>query len=230
MTFKGSLVGSPEDYLAVHDGYYTLSHINYYLQYCFCAQAVNFKEINVIAELGAGSGKQVEVLYSLFPDKTYLIFDIPPQLYVAEQYLKAIFGDRVISYRVMREMKSLTDVAPGSIGLLAASQMTLLPTLRVDLFWNSASFQEMEPAQVQNYLALVTASCQAVYLRELTEGQYVARQPGAPGVIRPTSLKEYVNGLRAYRLESFQRSVGLGSGDLMTHPYYDMLFRRDPGW
>jgi hypothetical protein len=33
--------------------------------------------------------------------------------------------------------------------------MPELKQFRIDLFWNSASFQEMEPAVVRNYLALV---------------------------------------------------------------------------
>ncbi|EMM79683.1 sugar O-methyltransferase domain protein [Leptospira interrogans str. 2006001854] len=35
--------------------------------------------------------------------------------------------------------------------------------MKIDLFWNAASFQEMEPDVVSNYLTIVNESAKAIF-------------------------------------------------------------------
>jgi putative sugar O-methyltransferase len=97
--FEASLVGNPEHILKIDKKVYTMSLLSFYLNYVYCCKYINFDDVKIIVELGSGSGKQIEVIKKLHPDICFLLFDIPPQLYVCEQYLSSVFPDDVVSYK-----------------------------------------------------------------------------------------------------------------------------------
>jgi len=68
-----SSIGNPEDFIEIDGKYYSESFIYYYLRYCYCTLFTEFDEINVIAELGSGSGKQLELIKKLHPHITFLV-------------------------------------------------------------------------------------------------------------------------------------------------------------
>ena len=185
-----SRVGDPEDVFTVDGKDYSLSFVYQYLRYAFASRFIDFDGIRVFVELGSGSGKQIELLRKLHPGSCYVIVDIPPQLYVAHQYLDAVFPGLVIPYRDTRHLTTLEGLQPGRIYVLGSGQFPLLDTVRIDLFWNAASFQEMEPRVVGNYLGCVNRTARAVFLNELMAGQEVAA-PGGKGVIEKTTLAHY---------------------------------------
>ncbi|MBE8214693.1 putative sugar O-methyltransferase, partial [Leptospira borgpetersenii serovar Ballum] len=74
-SFSASLIGNPEDAFIVSGKNYTLAILYYYLRYLFCQKNLNLSKVKVIAELGCGSGKQIEVLKKLYPDIIFLLFD-----------------------------------------------------------------------------------------------------------------------------------------------------------
>lgn len=208
--FSGSLLGCPEDYYEVRSKYYTYMTVYYYLQYAWCCRYVDFESIATFVELGSGAGKLVELLKFFYPRLTFYLFDIAPQLYVCEQYLKGVFPGRVVSYRDAKRLQRLVpDEHAGMIVILGACQFPLLAGCSMDLFWNSASLQEMEPGIAENYLRYVDMSCRHVYLRELFDGQVRARVPGGHGVIEPTRFIHYVNALKSHKLIEVKRSPGL---------------------
>jgi len=47
----------------------------------------------------------------------------------------------------------LSNITPGRVHLLGNWQMPTLREFQFDLFWNAASFGEMEPDVVENYLS-----------------------------------------------------------------------------
>ena len=200
--FDISLAGNPEGVFEWGNRYHTIHSLYYYLRYVYVSGFENLAAVNTIAELGSGSGKQAEVVKKLHPHVTYLLFDIVPQLYVAEQYLKAVFPGQVVSYRLTRDAVGLTDlIQPGFLHILPSWKFPLLSNLEVDLFWNAASFQEMEPHIVANYLSTVNQSAQRVFLQELFTGKGRARGPGSPGVLRPTVLSDYREGLADFEMK-----------------------------
>ena len=73
-----------------------------------------------------------------------------------------------------------------------------------DLFWNSASFQEMEPDIVRHYLDLVNVQAESVFLMEALEGKEVARRAGSAGVLEPTTLSVYEDALENLRLRAVE--------------------------
>ena len=192
-----SLVGNPADAFPIEGKSYTLGLLSHYMRYAYLCKYIDFGSIKLLVELGAGSGRQTEVLKKLHPEICYFVFDIPPQLYVCEQYLKAIFPDDVVSYAQTRTMESLVP-EKGKIYILGNWKFPVIKNMDVDLFWNSASFQEMEPDVVANYLQYVNASSRNVYLREQMDGQVRAIREGLKGVLEPTVLKHYQIGLSKF--------------------------------
>ena len=195
-----SMIGNPEAVFVKSGRHYTPAAFYYDLRYAYCCRFTSFADGLLIAELGSGSGKQVEVIKKLHPNTRFLLFDIPPQLYVCEQYLKSVFPGQVVSYRETRDWSQLAVPKPGQICILPTWKMPQLSSLGCDLFWNAASFQEMEPDVVANYLKHVRIAAKTAYLQEMMDGKEVAIKPGMHGVQKQTTLRDYEAGL-----EGFQR-------------------------
>lgn len=221
--FSMSLVGNPGGVTEIEGKFYTRQMIQYYLQYVDVCRHVDFRELRIFAELGSGSGRQVEILAQLHPKLTFLLFDIPPQIYVAEQYLTAIFPDRVTSYRETREWTDLSQIESGRIYILGNHKMPLLETAQIDLFWNSASFHEMEPDVVRKYLGYVGESTKWVYLSEDLKGGVKAKKPGDFGILQVTDLEDYISGLPNHKLIEKRQTLRVNGKPLRDH---GMIFLR----
>jgi len=206
--FEASLVGNPESIFQVEGRAYTTSMLHYYVQYAYCCKFMNFDSIDSILEIGGGFGKQVEVTKKLHPHLCFYMLDLPPQLYVCQQYLSALFPDSVVSYRQTRAMKSLPEQRNGKIFILGNWKIAELADLNYDLFWNSASFQEMEPSVVLNYLGYVNQQASKyAFLHERMEGSERSPEPDRIGVLEPTTLEHYKTGLEGFELINLSRAV-----------------------
>ena len=127
--------------------FYTLVRIfNFY-------DHIDLKKMSTMLIIGGGFGYEAHLLMSLFPNiKKCITLDIPPNLYVQTQYLKAVMKERVMDYIETSDMtkikfsqtqeREIIAIAPWQIENVDAS---------IDLLWNSCSFQEMTLRQVQNY-------------------------------------------------------------------------------
>jgi len=107
-------------------------------------------------------------------------------------------------------MKGIPGQHKGKIFIFGNWKLPELMNLNYDLFWNSASFQEMEPDVVLNYLKYVNQQTNRyVFLHELMEGQGLATKKGEPGVIEQTTLEHYRKGLKDFQLQDLSRSIFL---------------------
>jgi len=188
---EASAAGDPEDLFEIDGRFYTSSLLEHYHRYAYCSRFVDFGAVELVVELGGGAGKQAEVLHRLHPDLTLLLFDIPPQLYVAHQYLTALFGDAVVPYRATRDLRRFDGLERGRIYLFGSFKWPLVAELEVDLFWSAATFQEMEPDVVRSYLEPIDARARNVYLLQLARGARRAVAPGRLGVLEPTTWEHY---------------------------------------
>ena len=121
-----------------------------------------------IAELGAGYGRLGHVFledgYS-----AYHIFDIPPALHVSQWYLSRLYPNRKIfkfrhfdSFEEIREELSNCDIA-----FFTPNQMEFFPESYFDVFLTISTLPEMAPAQVQNYLKMMSKlTSRFVYLKQ----------------------------------------------------------------
>ena len=142
-----SRIGDPEGF-EVEGRFYTLSWLNFYCRYAYVSRFVDFDSAPVIVEVGPGSGKQAEMIKKAHPAATLVLFDLPTQLYVCNQYLTAVFAgcDEVVDYRAGRNLRSLSEIHRGKINILPYWKFPLVEGATYDLFWNAASLQEMARA------------------------------------------------------------------------------------
>jgi putative sugar O-methyltransferase len=219
--------GAPRDLFHPH-GHpgvgYTISFLRNFLEYRWAKRFVDFGSVATILEIGGGYGAQAEVLLKLYPSITkYILCDIPPQLYIQERYLEAVFPGKVTGFMETRSLETIDLAATKRILIIAPWQ---LPRLRstVDLFWNSASFQEMEPPIVENYARLVTKlGTRYVYLKEDPTGRTVAASKGEPGVIQPVLADDYVRYFSAFDLLCQEDAAHV----TCTNPHAVPLFDRE---
>ncbi|MBN2190530.1 MAG: putative sugar O-methyltransferase [Candidatus Aureabacteria bacterium] len=205
--FEASLAGNPEHVIKKGGRAYTLPILTCYLRYAYCCNHINFDDIEILVELGGGSGKQAEVIKKLHPEICLLLFDITPQLYVCEQYLRQVFPGDVVSYRDTRNMVSVPEERKGKIFIFGNWKFPILEKIKIDLFWNSAGFQEMEPEVTANYLGYVNRQSRSVFLREAMKGKELARKKGDHGVLKKTTLEDYKRGLTNFRLVDMSPSL-----------------------
>ena len=212
------MAGNPEDAFAVDAKWYTRSGLFYYMQYAYAARHHSLGGQQIVVELGSGGGKQAEILRLAHPDLCLFLFDLPPQLYVAHQFLSTAFPNDVLPYQESRETSSLSALAaPGRIILAGSWRFPEILSVRPDLFWNAASFQEMEPPVVANYLGMVNEVARAAYLHQKMEGQEIAKRPGLTGVLEPTTLAHYRVALSNFELVDLSPTPLPSARELALH-------------
>ncbi|NNE56029.1 MAG: putative sugar O-methyltransferase [Flavobacteriales bacterium] len=190
-----SAYGNPDDLFEIKGKKYTMQFLGFYIRYCFVNQQINLNGEEVIVELGSGSGHQIELIKKLYPNATVLCFDLPTQLYVCEKYLsQALGGDKVVSSQNCLDWNDLTNIEKGKVHFFGSWQMPLLSDFSFDIFWNAASFGEMEPEVVENYLSYVKGQCQWVYLLQARHGKEAKR------VANPIRFEDYDRWLDQYSL------------------------------
>jgi putative sugar O-methyltransferase len=193
--------GKPSNIFSIDGTPYTPQIFSKFLYYLYIKRHFNFSRENVIIfEIGPGVGYQAEVFLKLHPHLRILLLDIPPQLYIAQQYLSAVFPDKVQPYNVSKKYEILDEsiFENKNIVMLAPWQIEKL-NINSHLFWNSASFQEMEPDVVDNYLSFVNKSTlEVVYLMELMSGKETAKSVGEHGVLEQVKYEHYKKGLSCF--------------------------------
>ncbi len=194
-----SKIGYPQDRFKIGNSHYTYNSLIKYMNYSYCSNFFNFNNACTLVELGSGIGKQIYIIKTLHPQISYLNFDLPIQIYCCEQYLKKLFPNDLISYRETRKWEKIPKLIPGKIYMLGSWQFPLLKSSKFDLFWNSASFQEMEPDVVENYLSIIQNSAKNIYLNQNMNGMPQGEK-GTLRVIKATTERHYFNSLSNFQM------------------------------
>lgn len=188
-SIETSSFGKPKDLFIFESRQYTMKFLGFYVRYCFAQKLIKLRGDEVIVELGSGSGYQVEILKKAYPNLTILCFDLPAQLFLCEQYLSNVFGpDALISSEQNLAMMDLSQLEKGKIHLFGNWQFPLLQNFPFDIFWNAASFGEMEPNIVTNYLSYVKENCKWMYLMQARYGKESSQ---VAGVRKPIVFADY---------------------------------------
>ena len=195
-----SLFGNPEDTFTIRNRTYTMSFLDFYIRYCFAHRHIAFEGSEIVVELGSGSGYQVELLKKLYPEMTFLCFDLPAQLFLCETYLSEALGaENVVGVDVTREWTDLSMVEKGGVHFFGSWQFPLISDFPFDAFWNAASFGEMEPAVVENYLSFVRGNAKWIYLQQARHGKEMSGSKNV--VLTPIVFDDYDRMLKGYRLQ-----------------------------
>ena len=130
---------------------------------------INSKKTMNIAELGAGYGRLGYVFLETLPKSSYCIIDIPPALFIAQEYLSKVFPKEKIFY--FRPFTSFEEVREefesARIKFLMAHQIEYLPDKYFDLTITISSLHEMTNEQIKNYIK---------HIGRLTQGYFYTKQ------------------------------------------------------
>ena len=173
-----------------------------YLNYLLCLTALS-RQMDTppkrFLEIGGGYGVLGEIVMSRDPDARYVDFDLPPLTTVASYYLRTLFGDRVAVF----------DDAFADSGPIDLEGSASLPNWRIgdvagpfDVFFNSYSFQEMEPDVVEEYVRQVAAK-DVSYVVSLNSivGKTKAAENMEGGVIDPVTSDRIITIFEAHGYE-----------------------------
>jgi len=106
------------------------------------------------SKLGGGFGANIHLLLENYKNiRKVLYLDIPPNLYVGTQYLKAFYGKAVFDYKALAHLDSIKFSTDDNIEIfcIAPWQIEKFQS-EVDIFMNSNSFVEMPRNVVKNYV------------------------------------------------------------------------------
>ena len=165
--------GAGDPHLYVLDGrQYSSNMLHHIVLLSLLFHDAGTDEYQRVLEIGGGYGALAEALhkYRDVGSGYFVEVDIPPLVYVTTQYLKALFPEKVVDYRQVRNSSRITarDIQ-GKILVIPPWSVPALD-LRFDLLWNSISFQEMEPDVVTNYLEFVGPVTNQIFINTRTAG------------------------------------------------------------
>ena len=180
------MIGNPDDGVMIEGNYCSVRSLGYHWLYCDILSHIDFSNIQSILELGSGYGGQAEIILRKHPHIRYVAMDIPPWLYIAELYLKALFPNEVIGYRETRKIDSETSL----LNLMKDKRIAIVPPWKsyflvdqFDLFWNSKSVQEMNE-NAKHHISLIAKKCDHAFFHVYKVGEQKL------GLIHPP---EYIN-------------------------------------
>ncbi|MCX5788593.1 MAG: putative sugar O-methyltransferase [Elusimicrobia bacterium] len=111
----------------------------------------------VFCEVGAGYGRLADVVLSAMPNASYLIFDLPESLLLAQHYL-TVRHPHVKAALYPESSEAVKDpLAPGAPRLIFGLPHQLREVKRgsVDAFVNVYSFMEMSRKQIETYFGII---------------------------------------------------------------------------
>ena len=136
------------------NSFISLHYVNLLDQHDYLTEKINFKNYRTIFEIGGGFGVNCHLLIQNYPNiKKIIYLDIPPNLYIGTQYLKAFYGEAVIDYSNLKNKNKLKFKADSSLEIfcIAPWQIENIEN-KVDLLFNSHSFVEMPTKIVEYYV------------------------------------------------------------------------------
>ena len=133
------------------------NYSTYYLQILdildFVERNSTLKGVHSLLEIGPGFGSNIHLIEQNYPEiRKFIAVDIVPNIWVATEYLRSIYGDCVKDYLATRETKEIKfkDDMSLEIFVIPTWQIEKISS-SIDCFWNANSFVEMTPSIVANY-------------------------------------------------------------------------------
>lgn len=184
-------VGTPSDLIDVDGRIYSPDFLDEFIRYLEMKAWVDFEAVDTLIEIGPGAGMFAEVMAKLRPQRRLYLIDIPPQLYVTQQVLSAVFPGEVADYRMIKQDRAVLSSGDFRINVLAPWQIEDLGPVSLDLVYNKAGLSEMRLTTVEAYLEYVDCwHAKIVHIRASDERKH----PDAP------AFDDYPRALPSYEL------------------------------
>ena len=149
-----TLVGKPSDYILYNKKKVGISYLVAFSRINCLEKIINFKKIGSVFEIGGGFGALSHSILHFYPNiKKLFYLDLSPNIYIGTQYLKFFFKKSVYDYLSTRNNKKIeVNENKREIFPICPWQIKQVDS-KIDLFFNFASFQEMDEKIVYNYLS-----------------------------------------------------------------------------
>jgi len=219
-----STYGNPQDLFRIKDHSYTMAFLSYYIRYCFANKYMILTGNETIVELGSGSGYQIEVLKKIHPNLTILCFDLPAQLFLCQEYLSNAIEHNIVGSDETENWNDLSGIKKGSVHFMGNWQIPLLKKFKFDIFWNAASFGEMEPNIVENYLSYIKGNAKWIYLLQARNGKETG---GKNRVENPIDFELYDKLLSGYSLHKDQDAWLANSKLSQSGGYFEGIWKEE---
>lgn len=148
-----SLLGGAVAKVEIDGQEVSVIYLNLLEQHDNIASRIDFGAAKAVFEIGGGFGVNTHLLLANYKNiRKVLYLDIPPNLYVGTQYLKAFYGTAVSDYRDLRERDRIEFAADDSLEIFCIAPWQIERCgSAIDVFMNSHSFVEMPVSVVKNY-------------------------------------------------------------------------------
>jgi len=153
-TLPDTMAGAPQECIEIKGVKISINYITHLLRIYNFSKEIDLSSVRSVFEVGGGYGANAHLLLHLYPNiKKYLYLDIPPIVYIATQYLKHFYPSETIDYLATRGEDRISFKDNDERQILAVCPWQIENVeCNIDLFYNSASFQEMEQEAIYNYL------------------------------------------------------------------------------
>lgn len=138
---------------------------NSIFEYYTIVRNINLPTKAKIAELGAGYGRLGYVLLKIMTNSSYCVIDIPPALFIAQNYLSEIFPkEKIFKFRHFESYQEIkAEFEASRVRFIMPHQIELLPSKYFDLFINISSLHEMTREQISNYINQIDRLCKGYF-------------------------------------------------------------------
>lgn len=118
------------------------------------SENINLQKLRNIMELGAGYGRLAYVFLKKVPRGSYCIVDIPPALFISQEYLSKVFPkEKIFYFRPFSSFEKIRkEFETAHIKFIMAHQIELLPKKYFDLSISISTLHEMRRNQIKNYI------------------------------------------------------------------------------
>lgn len=205
LKFSDRCIGNPSDAVAFKGNVYTPNFFAKLCEYFIVKRHIDFGHVKSILEIGPGYGAQLEIILRDNAQIKAGVVEIPPQLYLTQQYLEACFPGQVCTYHEAKRIGVARAIRNFRIVCLAPWQIEEIPDQAFEMFWNQASMQEMTPDIVKNYaMHIQRATSKFLYILNSVKGD-----EHLPLAVRThTSYDEYIRFFDQFELQWLEDHQG----------------------
>ena len=213
LNIKDDLVWNPIDTFELMDKKYSFNFIKYFYEFLMANNFANFEKSNFFLEIGGGYGGFTEIVKKMCPNIKIIYMDIPPQLYVAEQYLKSIFYKKVAGFKETKEMEFITQDSFLDYDILVIPPWDIakIKNNLIDFFYNANSFQEMQKETVSNY-------CKQLSLIVKNKIVLLEQREGNGAIVNPVTRAEYIDYMKSNGFKLVEERLVAYGGHLRSDP------------
>ncbi len=151
-----TLRGGCHSYSKFKDVYLSHHYIEKLNTINFISKKIDLISKNTLFEIGGGFGVFTHLAIEIFNIKKIIFLEISPTLYVATQYLKSFYGNRVFDYSETRFKNKIKFSNNNDLEIycILPHQINLIES-EIDFFHNAHSFSVMPENTVIEYLSFI---------------------------------------------------------------------------